>query len=128
MMISWHQVFTNPELIHVIYDNGVEFDVLKTDFNRDFDIMLNTSAKDARRDFEVKYEVVFEYYEIQNKVSRRNSEVTARWATLEQAKEDMRNHEDIYKHKGTGRIYCVIFKKRADGAIMIDRSLVAEYN
>lgn len=55
MMTKWEILKeTNPVRVHLTYDDGQEFNVLKTDFDRAFGAMVNASADDVRRDFEVK--------------------------------------------------------------------------
>lgn len=55
MMTKWNHVEnTNPALTHLKYDDGQEFNVLKSDFDRAFGAMISASADAVRRDFEVK--------------------------------------------------------------------------
>lgn len=45
------------------------------------------------------------WFEIHNTTSEYSSECTGKYATLEEAKEDLKNKEDWYKSLGTGSIY-----------------------
>lgn len=54
------------------------------------------------------------YYEIENTVSEWDSTVTARYLTLDEAKEGLKNCCDWFMHKGTGTIYEVIIKRGTD--------------
>ena len=55
MMTAWSPVpNTEPARIHVVYDDGQEFDVKKTDFDRAFGAMVNATGDAVRRDFAVE--------------------------------------------------------------------------
>ena len=45
------------------------------------------------------------WFEIHNTVSEYSTECTGKYATLEEAKEDLKNKEDWYRSLGTGSIY-----------------------
>ena len=127
MMTNWKILEgTNPVRVHLTYEDGQEFDVLKSDFDRAFGAMINASADDVRRDFEVK-EDNFEFYEIVNLVNEFNTSVTARWSTLDQAIKDMPNHADWWCRKGTGKINRVTITTNPDGSVEISRTLAADY-
>ena len=55
MMTKW-EILSNmqPELVHLTYADGQEFNVLKTDFDRAFGTMVNASGDIIRKEFEVK--------------------------------------------------------------------------
>ena len=55
MMTNWYPVpNTEPARVHVAYDDGQEFDVLRKDFDRAFGAMVNATAGTVRRDFAVE--------------------------------------------------------------------------
>lgn len=52
MMTAWKILEgTDPVRVHLTYEDGQEYDVLKTDFDRAFGAMVNASSDDVRRDF-----------------------------------------------------------------------------
>ena len=71
--------------------------------------------------------VLLTYYEIENTITERASSVTATWATLSQAKNDMPNHCDWYANKGTGSIYEVQIFMDVSGKITQTRKLIKRY-
>lgn len=59
----------------------------------------------------------FEYYEIVNTTDEWHTTTTGRYATFEDAKEGLKNACDWYMSKGTGTIYGVWLKAKADGTV-----------
>ena len=60
------------------------------------------------------------YYEISNTINERESKVTSRWATLEQARKGLKDSCDWYCSKGTGTLYEVtITENENNGSITV---------
>ena len=59
----------------------------------------------------------FEYYEIVNTTDEWHTTVTGMYATLADAKEGLKNACDWYRPNGTGTIYVVRLKTKANGAV-----------
>lgn len=81
--------------------------------------MANDTIKETNKE---EKELLVMYFEIENTVNERYSQVSERWINARQAVEDMKNHSDWYGSEGSGKVFQVKIWLYPSGKVEVERT------
>lgn len=67
-------------------------------------------------------ELLVMYFEIENTINERYTQISERWISARQAVDDMKNHSDWYGSAGSGKVFQVKIWLYPSGKVEIDRT------